>query len=521
MQALTAAVPTAEAFLKLTPRQVAGLVLSLMNAASDKRAHPRTLRLDAERAYDGPLSRMAGDLIAAAVELMFGERFIARDYRDVVDNDWFALTEKGKTILTPESIEEPTTLIDSGRPLVFISCGQYTDAEKAIGVKISDIIRSHTDYVPYFAENQRSFEGLSNSILAALHRMCAMVVIMHKRGEVKTPHDRFHRGSVWVEQEIAIAAAMQHAGRDIIVAAYVQDGIKREGLRDLLHLNPISFITEDDIAKHFESLVVHGGFALKPTGGSTNVAPASPNRAPSPYEAEATEALKHAAGEGGLFILNYVCSMSIAIHPTMFLADRFSDDEMREVIESAKRASGVAFPIGATSAAANLDDGFAVTTYPLSNGPRQCREYYRFRRDGLFVATQVSPDDITEDRQYRDRDRCIGFTTLVGTLTRMGAFAAAFAMILGVETKATLRISGLANHRLIDDSAERSLTIGEPLVAHEDHLVDELVAEPARLRRENRDWSARVITQSLRLLNYPATNAIIEATVRNFQQRVH
>lgn len=144
--------------------------------------------------------------MAEAIELMFAERFIVRDYRDTINNDWFILTPKGKAITDAKQMEEPATLLDSGRPLVFVSCGQYTDEEKAVGSRVCEIIRLHTDYEPYFAEAQRSFEGLSNSILAALERMSGMVVIMHKRGEVKTPHGTHHRASVWIEQEIAITS---------------------------------------------------------------------------------------------------------------------------------------------------------------------------------------------------------------------------------------------------------------------------------------------------------------------------
>jgi hypothetical protein len=514
-------VSDSEAFLRLTPRRLAGIVLALMNAAADERDHPRNLRLAAEQQYPGPSSRKVGDLMAEAVELLFAERFIVRDYRDTVDSDWFILTPKGKAITDPKQMEAPATLLDSGRPLVFVSCGQYTDEEKAIGAKVCEIIRAHTDYEPYFAEAQRSFEGLSDSILAALERMSGMVVIMHKRGEVKTPHGTHYRGSLWIEQEIAIAASLKHSGRDIKVAAYIEDGIKREGLRDLLHLSPMTFNTPEQIAHDFERLIVTDEFGLKSyTSAVTAAAPGAPEPVQDPFESEISDTLNHAYGQSGLMILSYVCSMSIAIQPIPYLIDRVPDEQLRELIESAKRASGMAFPIGSTSSGANLNDGFEVTTYPHADGPGQYREYYRFRHNGLFVATQVSPDDIKEDRQYVESDRYIGFATLVGTLTRMSAFAAALTRLLETEAKATLFVNGLANHRIIDDTAERALTIGQVQVAHEDRVIDEFVADPPKFQQENRIWSARVISRCLRLLNYPATNAVIEDVVTRFQQRV-
>ena len=520
MQPFTTTIPTADAFLALTPRRIAGTVLALMNAASDWRSHPRNLRLAAEEQYSGPSSQKVGDVMAEAIELMFAERFIVRDYRDTVDSEWFILTPKGKALTDPKQMDEPATLLDSGRPLVFVSCGQYTDEEKAIGSRVCEIIRLHTPYEPYFAEAQRSFEGLSNSILAALEHMSGMVVIMHKRGEVKTPLGTHHRGSVWVEQEISIAAALQHSGRQIEVAAYIEDGIKREGLRDLLHLNPMTFTSSDEIARDFEDLITKGGFKLKAYAAAVTASPpAITEPAPDPFESEISETLNYAYGQSGLMVFSYVCSMSIAIQPTSFVANRVADEQMRSLIDDASRVSGVAFPIGATSRAANLNDGFEVATY-AADGPQQYREYYRFRHNGLFVATLVSPDDIKEDRQYRESDRYIGFTTLLGTLTRMGAFAAALTRLMGTEMKATIFVRGLENHRIVDDTAERELTIGDVPVAHEDRVVDEFTGEPSRFEKENRHWSARVITRSLRLLNFPATNDLIEATVRRYQQHV-
>jgi hypothetical protein len=459
--------------------------------------------------------------MAEAIELLFAERFIVRDYRDAVDNDWFILTPKGSAIADPKQMDEPATLLDSGRPLVFVSCGQYTDEEKAIGSRVCDIIRLHTEYEPYFAEAQRSFEGLSNSILAALERMSGMVVIMHKRGEVKTPHGIHHRASVWIEQEIAIAASLRHSGRAIEVAAYIEDGIKREGLRDLLHMNPMTFTSSDEIARDFEELVTKGGFKLKTyTAAVTASPPALSEPVLDPFESAISETLNHAYGQSGLLVLSYICSMSIAIQPISFVADRVPDERMRSLIDEAKQISGVAFPIGATSSAANLNDGFEVTTYPKADGPRQYREYYRFRHDGLFVATQVSPDDIKANRQYRESDRYIGFTTLVGTLTRMAAFATALTRLIGTEMKATLFVYGLANHRIVDDTADRGLPIGDVAPAHEDRVVDEFIGDQTKFETEHRQWSGRVVTRCLRLLNFPATNEVIEATVRRYQQRV-
>lgn len=131
---------------------------------------------------------------------------------------------------------------------VFISCGQYTPEEKALGKDICTIVRG-VGYEPYFAENQSSLKGLHENILSKLNECSGFIAVMHPRGVVSFPGGASHtRGSVWVEQEIAIAAFLaQHGGRQIEVAAFVHEAVKREGIRDLLHLNPILFRAENEI----------------------------------------------------------------------------------------------------------------------------------------------------------------------------------------------------------------------------------------------------------------------------------
>jgi hypothetical protein len=53
---------------------------------------------------------------------------------------------------------------------------------------------------------------------------------------------------VWVEQEIAIAAFISQAlDRPLQVRFYVHESIRREGLRDKLHLNPVQFHDDSEI----------------------------------------------------------------------------------------------------------------------------------------------------------------------------------------------------------------------------------------------------------------------------------
>jgi hypothetical protein len=135
---------------------------------------------------------------------------------------------------------------------VFISCGQQIDAERALGTAIARLVEELTPFRGYFAQEARTLEGLTHSILEELSRAVAFICVMHHRGRVTTlPNGDLHsdeRASVWIEQEIGIAAFMQQIlRRDIRVAAFQQKGLRREGIRDLIHLNPIDFVSNDEV----------------------------------------------------------------------------------------------------------------------------------------------------------------------------------------------------------------------------------------------------------------------------------
>ena len=239
------------------------------------------------------------------------------------------------------------------------------------------------------------------------------------------------------------------------------------------------------------------------------------------YRDEIDEALRDAAGQNGLMIFSYVCSMSLIVHPTAFVENRFTEEEERSVVETARDRLGAAFPIDDPKKGANLEDGFEVTTFLLRNERHpEYREYYRFRRNGLFVLTRVSPDDIDEGRQYRAQDRFIGFGTLVSTLTKMISFAAALANVYNVETTATVGVTGLANHRLVVDFSDGTLTFGELRVAHQDFVKAVYTDNPERFEQNKMEWAADAILKCLRALNYPATPKIAKTTVKAFQQRM-
>jgi hypothetical protein len=140
---------------------------------------------------------------------------------------------------------------------VFISCGQFTADEKQLGAAICELVEELTAFKPYFAEYQTSLEGLTENILGALNESIGLIAILHPRGTVTYGDGGSQiRGSVWVEQEIAIAAFIsQIVGRNLQTAAFVHESVGLEGMRAQLLLNPRKFKSNNDVLDHLRKVL--------------------------------------------------------------------------------------------------------------------------------------------------------------------------------------------------------------------------------------------------------------------------
>jgi hypothetical protein len=132
---------------------------------------------------------------------------------------------------------------------IFVSCGQFTDAEKVLGKAIVRAVKDITGADAFFAETVQDLNGLDANILEALRDCSAFITVLHPRGKIARPDQSTNiRASVWIEQEIAIATYIQRVEkRALPVIAFIHQSVGREGIRDLLHLNPIPFSDEAEI----------------------------------------------------------------------------------------------------------------------------------------------------------------------------------------------------------------------------------------------------------------------------------
>jgi hypothetical protein len=146
--------------------------------------------------------------------------------------------------------------MSSDQKWVFVSCGQFSDEERALGKQVAELVCDCTPFKGYFAENQTTLATLTENILRRLYESVGLIVIMHHRGTVQTPDRTLTRGSVWVEQEIAVATLMQQIlRRPLHIALFIQKGIGIEGIRQQLQLNPVEFVNGDEVVAKLRALL--------------------------------------------------------------------------------------------------------------------------------------------------------------------------------------------------------------------------------------------------------------------------
>ncbi len=133
--------------------------------------------------------------------------------------------------------------------LIFVCHGQ-SPHEKKCGKALEHVINDVPGFRAFFAENVHDTDGLSEHIFGNLERCDGFLAVMHKRGNVLFMKRRLTRSSVWIQQELAIISFLnfQRRGRRRIrIRVFAQRGITREGLTEVLILNPTEFGRDDEL----------------------------------------------------------------------------------------------------------------------------------------------------------------------------------------------------------------------------------------------------------------------------------
>jgi hypothetical protein len=71
-----------------------------------------------------------------------------------------------------------------GKQTIFISCGQFTEAEKRLGRDVALLVKKVTGLEPFFAEEVQDLNGLDSNILNALRDCLAFITVLHPRGDI-------------------------------------------------------------------------------------------------------------------------------------------------------------------------------------------------------------------------------------------------------------------------------------------------------------------------------------------------
>ena len=72
-------------------------------------------------------------------------------------------------------------------PSIFVSCGQFRDAEKKLGKDIAELVKEITGHDAFFAQQVQDLKGLRETVLDNLRNCAGFIAVMHPRGTVPRP----------------------------------------------------------------------------------------------------------------------------------------------------------------------------------------------------------------------------------------------------------------------------------------------------------------------------------------------
>jgi hypothetical protein len=242
----------------LNPLALLKRTLSKIPNLTAKEIRAKLLELIAQHEKSGNTTTYKDSTAADALGIPIAE--VRRQMAICADDDSVTLTQfidgQCSARMKPKGWKALEERGSATEGVIFISCGQFTPEERRLGQDLSAAVDELTPYRGYFAQNESSLDGLSKNVFSALKNCVGLIAVMHRRGNVKTLNGEHLRGSVWVEQEIGIAAYLTQAeGRDIPVVLYIQDGIALEGVRQQLQLNPVPFKDSAEVMADFRSRI--------------------------------------------------------------------------------------------------------------------------------------------------------------------------------------------------------------------------------------------------------------------------
>lgn len=140
---------------------------------------------------------------------------------------------------------------------VFISCGQRTAEEKE-GVEAVKMWFKRADFEPFYALEVNTMVDLNREVIDAIKSSDYFVFINFTREEISRGGAVIKRGSVYANQELAIAIALGFEKR---MLTFQQKGTEKEGIFGFTICND-EFTTTDDLVKAVETKVRTAGWKI-------------------------------------------------------------------------------------------------------------------------------------------------------------------------------------------------------------------------------------------------------------------
>lgn len=135
---------------------------------------------------------------------------------------------------------------------VFVACGQSNEQEKNLGIKVKTLLKDH-GVASFFAETANDLESLNSHIFKNLNSCLGFIAILHKRRKIEGEDS--HATSVWINQEVAIAAYLRSNGKTVPSFVLYEEGAAIEGLIKYTIANPPTFTSDEDVLSKIKSWV--------------------------------------------------------------------------------------------------------------------------------------------------------------------------------------------------------------------------------------------------------------------------
>lgn len=150
--------------------------------------------------------------------------------------------------------------------LIFIACGQLTDREKTLGLSIEKLLKKY-NVDTFFAEIAHDLEDLNSHIFKNIDSGTGFVAILHRRNKIDG--SKFDT-SVWINQEIAIAAFLKFKGKEIPSLILLEEGAEQEGLIKYTIANPLQFKSDEEALSIIDTWAKEKDFKPKKSSTETS-----------------------------------------------------------------------------------------------------------------------------------------------------------------------------------------------------------------------------------------------------------